>query len=318
MSTKKQIKANRRNALKSTGPSPAGKQVSATNATKHGLFTEHLIVRDEDLAAFRQFSEHIHAEFRPQGPTEAFYVEHLIDQCWRLRTCLKLETDLFDYYRVYENERGNLGIAFAHDASQKNAVTRLSEYAPRFQRGLLKDIAELRRLQARASRPSNPPREQAQPIGSGADDKAQAANTETARLTIATTQTSTLASAQPAPVAQTCFGPIGTLASQVVLSDENKSQFERHLEGLFAEWQPRRASQVFFVEVFAATSWRLARLSRVEAELFEQYRSLRGADLGLATAFVKDAMEMDCFSKLASCETRLRNALDTILNQLLT
>jgi hypothetical protein len=51
------------------------------------------------------------------------------------------------------NVQGGVGVAFAHDASQLNCFARLSRYAPLFERRLAKDLAELRKLQARRSGP---------------------------------------------------------------------------------------------------------------------------------------------------------------------
>ena len=49
MSSLKQIEANRRNALKSTGPiTPEGKEHSRRNALRHGLTSETVIAALED------------------------------------------------------------------------------------------------------------------------------------------------------------------------------------------------------------------------------------------------------------------------------
>ena len=53
MATQSQIEANRRNAQKSTGPrSEEGKQTSARNATKFGLFSRHVLLPGDDEAEF--------------------------------------------------------------------------------------------------------------------------------------------------------------------------------------------------------------------------------------------------------------------------
>jgi hypothetical protein len=130
---------------------------------------------------------------------------------------------------------------------------------------------------------------------------------------------------EPSPPAEPTSGPplagrptSGVFSDQVVLSDEDPTQFRAYCQSLLAEWQPCGATQAFFVELFAVTSWRLARLSRVEAGLYEQYRFHEGVDGGVLTAFVQDGSELDCYGRLAHYETQLRNSLSRILKQLLT
>jgi hypothetical protein len=53
MATKAQIRANRRNAQKSTGPrTPQGKAVVSQNAIKHGLFARQDVISSESQADF--------------------------------------------------------------------------------------------------------------------------------------------------------------------------------------------------------------------------------------------------------------------------
>ncbi len=310
MSSIKTIIANQINALKSTGPKPESLAITCANATKHGLFAKKLHVRQEDQAAFELFSRQMRAELAPEGSTETFLVDHFIDQGWRLRCCLKIETDLFEWYRNYQGEQGDIGIAFANDARQANCLSRLSRYAPIFERGLRKDLAELRKLKARRSRPSATSQESLSTAGSAAatepsppqDDKAA---TETSQ------------GSNPGP-RQTYLTPVGNLSKQVLLSDEDPGQFNAFVEGFFADWKPQQMIKAFLVELLAVTAWRLGRFSRLEVELFEQYRFYENKDGGALTAFVQDAVEMDCFAKLAECETRLRNGLSRILKDLLT
>jgi hypothetical protein len=80
----RKVEANRRNALKSTGPrTPKGKKYSRRNARKHGLF-----IRDrdqswegEDPREFRDYYKRLLDELQPVGPLEEFEVEH-IAICW--------------------------------------------------------------------------------------------------------------------------------------------------------------------------------------------------------------------------------------------
>ena len=56
MSSLKQIEANRRNALKSTGPTtPEGKGHSRCNAVRHGLTAETVIAALEDCEDYQAF-----------------------------------------------------------------------------------------------------------------------------------------------------------------------------------------------------------------------------------------------------------------------
>ena len=59
MTSARQIQANRRNALKSTGPSSEeGKQESRRNAVRHGLTAETVIGALEDAEDYKAFEPH--------------------------------------------------------------------------------------------------------------------------------------------------------------------------------------------------------------------------------------------------------------------
>ena len=53
MSSKAQVKANRKNAKKSTGPKTAeGKEKVSKNAAKHGLFAAEAVITGENPADY--------------------------------------------------------------------------------------------------------------------------------------------------------------------------------------------------------------------------------------------------------------------------
>jgi len=55
MASKKQIEANRRNALKRSGPkTPDGKATARLNATKHGLLSQEVLLPGEDEEALKE------------------------------------------------------------------------------------------------------------------------------------------------------------------------------------------------------------------------------------------------------------------------
>ena len=95
--TPKQIAANRRNAMKSTGPRTArGRDRSRMNALQHGLLAQAALVQGVGLhesasqlqALRRQFFEHC----APVGPLEAMLVEQIVTCYWRKRRVLKAES----------------------------------------------------------------------------------------------------------------------------------------------------------------------------------------------------------------------------------
>ena len=74
MASRKQIQANRQNALKSTGPkTPEGKDTARLNATKHGLLSQE-VLPGEDEEARKELAERLRAELQPVGEMESLLV----------------------------------------------------------------------------------------------------------------------------------------------------------------------------------------------------------------------------------------------------
>ncbi len=95
MTSLKQLEANRRNALKSTGPTTdAGKQRSRQNAIRHGLTAETVIEPLEDAEDYRTFEMSITAAFDAQTAVERELVLRLASVMWRLRRSTAIETGL--------------------------------------------------------------------------------------------------------------------------------------------------------------------------------------------------------------------------------
>ena len=85
MATIKQIEANRRNALKSTGPrSPEAKAAVRMNALRHGLRARTVVLPAENSQEFHQLCNDLETEWQPQSRTEHFYVEQMAISQWKL------------------------------------------------------------------------------------------------------------------------------------------------------------------------------------------------------------------------------------------
>jgi len=97
MSSLKQIEANRRNALKSTGPTtPEGKERSRRNALRHGLTAETVIGGLEDPEDYQAFEAAVTRDYDVESAVERELVLRLASVLWRLRRATGIETALFD------------------------------------------------------------------------------------------------------------------------------------------------------------------------------------------------------------------------------
>jgi hypothetical protein len=97
MISHRQIEANRRNALKSTGPkTTSGKGQSRRNAIRHGLTAETVIGILEDAEDYKAFETAVTADYDAQSAVERELVLRLASILWRLRRATTMETGLFE------------------------------------------------------------------------------------------------------------------------------------------------------------------------------------------------------------------------------
>jgi hypothetical protein len=105
MTSFKQIEANRRNALKSTGPiTEEGKQQSRCNAVRHGLTAETVIGALEDAEDYQAFEAAVIADYDARSAVERELVLRLASLLWRLRRATAIETGLFEMEAGHLNE----------------------------------------------------------------------------------------------------------------------------------------------------------------------------------------------------------------------
>jgi ribosomal silencing factor RsfS len=144
MATLKQIDANRRNALKSTGPrTPEGKAVVSMNALKHGLRARTVVLPSENAEEFHQLCDDLEAEWQPQSRTEQFYVEQMAVSQWKLNRMEVGEVN------VFTNE--------TRAQTQLPMLDRLWQAQCRLERSYARAQHDLERLQ-KSRRPSDHPR----------------------------------------------------------------------------------------------------------------------------------------------------------------
>ena len=164
MVTEKQIVANRRNALKSTGPrSVEGKAAASKNAVRHGLLSANVLLGDESREEFEQFRQRLLLTLAPEGELEFMLADRVVTSGWRLKRAVRIEMQMMENdvakRRQQRAEFGDfdfgskkspitLGSAISTDLVTANTYGKLSRYESHIERGLYKALHELQRLQA--------------------------------------------------------------------------------------------------------------------------------------------------------------------------
>jgi len=110
MTSFQQFEANRRNALRSTGPTTdAGKRRSRVNAVRHGLTAETVVGSLEDAEDYKAFEATIIADYCAETAVARELVLRLASLLWRRRRATAIETDLLEIQAEALRER-RLGV----------------------------------------------------------------------------------------------------------------------------------------------------------------------------------------------------------------
>jgi hypothetical protein len=136
------LRANRRNAKKSTGPQTEdGKSKASRNSTSHGIFCRDLLMPGEDHKMFFLLRDSYVDTFRPQNPVELHYVDQIFSATWRLRRAQEAEYHLHQEQVAHAREKAVAEMAEMKDpfgVRDNNAMGEhldwYSELKPRWQR----------------------------------------------------------------------------------------------------------------------------------------------------------------------------------------
>jgi hypothetical protein len=95
MPSEKQREASRTNGAKSKGPkTPEGKKTSSMNNLRHGLRSNQVVLPGESAAEFQAEFKGWRDDWKPRSHTTAVLVERAAIGSWRLRRCVRAESDL--------------------------------------------------------------------------------------------------------------------------------------------------------------------------------------------------------------------------------
>lgn len=151
--TEKKLAANRRNALRSTGPtSPEGKARVSRNAVKHGLLARDALLPTEDAEAFDAFRLRLVSTLAPVGDVEALLVDRIVGLAWRLGRLTRIEAGLLtadtEEIDTLLNRKKPPAIRLAIQfRGEREDLTSLSHLETVLERGFFKALHELERLQ---------------------------------------------------------------------------------------------------------------------------------------------------------------------------
>ena len=161
MTTNAQIKANRKNAKKSTGPrSDEGKTRSAKNSLKHGLLARDTVMPGEDPADFDRQLSALEADIQPTNSLEFELVRQMADAQWRMRRLTRLETGFLaaavdDQRRHLEKRRpdelrpgydGETLLLGSAMLDRTQALVHLARYDGHLSRRFFRAVKQLREL----------------------------------------------------------------------------------------------------------------------------------------------------------------------------
>jgi hypothetical protein len=96
MTSPKQIKANRLNAQKSTGPkTEEAKAAVSKNAIKHGLLAKQTLLPWENESELGELHDRLTKALKPEGELESLLTDRIISLTWRLCRAGRIETAIF-------------------------------------------------------------------------------------------------------------------------------------------------------------------------------------------------------------------------------
>jgi hypothetical protein len=108
MTSRRQLRTNQRNALRSTGPRTLmGKLRSLTNAIKHGLTAKTVISVLEDVTEYESFERRFSPNTSVARRPRLNFAWRLASVLWRLRRAAEIESGLLGIYSVMLGQESN-------------------------------------------------------------------------------------------------------------------------------------------------------------------------------------------------------------------
>jgi uncharacterized protein YicC (UPF0701 family) len=145
-----QLKANRANAQKSTGPrSEAGLKTSSQNAATHHLTGGTAFIEGrEDREEYETHCKKQFRQYKPLAEHEIFLVQEMADAIWRLKRARKMETELLE---------ASLNPFLEDDEKISVRLLRITKYIAAIERTYYKAYKEIKAINEERNRMTSAP-----------------------------------------------------------------------------------------------------------------------------------------------------------------
>jgi hypothetical protein len=150
--SQRKIEANRRNALRSTGPrTDQGKARSSRNATTHGVFCREMVLPDEDPREFDRYRIPMMRGLEPRDGLEQELAEQIVSLGWKLRRLRRVEGEIISQRMNASDDapegKSSVSVLAEMFMGDDPALERLAKHERRMQSTMNQLIGRLRQIQ---------------------------------------------------------------------------------------------------------------------------------------------------------------------------
>lgn len=144
---------------------PSGIISPTENFVKQYLFSSEILIEGENKTDLDELRNKVEKELKPSGEIESIIVDRIVSSIWRLKRCLKIESQIMEYDTscVHEYEQGFfrtrkrttkelLQLKALKITDDKNRVVELSKYETRLEKQVYRAMGELEKRRRLTSR----------------------------------------------------------------------------------------------------------------------------------------------------------------------
>jgi len=135
-----------------------GKAIVSKNAIRHGLLSREVLLKSENAETLEELRRAIDAELSPNGNLEAFLVDRLVADMWRMRRALAVERHCGEVAREKMRSEDFPDVVYGSKDGFREAIEaapltdedseKILRYLTAIERSFFRNLHELQRIQA--------------------------------------------------------------------------------------------------------------------------------------------------------------------------